>query len=104
VCSPAPVVAVSPIIGGKALKGPADKMLTTLGHEVSAAGVARIYEGLIDGFVIDESDDSLAPRIEALGQRVLATNAVMGDAADRRRLAEEVLAFGRALMPAGARA
>ena len=96
---PAPVVAVSPIVGGKALKGPADRMLATLGHEVSAVGVAALYaeDGLIDGFVIDEQDAALAPRIEALGMRVLATRTVMGGADDRRRLADEVLAFGRGL-------
>ena len=96
-----PVVAVSPIVGGKALKGPADRMLATLGHEVSAAGVAALYagEGLVDGFVIDESDAALVPRIAALGMRVLATPTVMGGAEDRRRLADEVLAFGRRLGP-----
>ena len=95
--SNAPVVAVSPIVGGKALKGPADKMLATLGHEVSAAGVAAIYWGLVDGIVIDRTDAELAPRIEASGIRTLVTNAVMGDADDRRRLALEVLEFGRSL-------
>lgn len=95
--SNAPVVAVSPIIGGKALKGPADKMLATLGHDVSAAGVAALYRGLIDGFVIDDTDAALASRIEAAGMRVLVTNAVMGNADDRSRLAAEVLAFGRSL-------
>jgi LPPG:FO 2-phospho-L-lactate transferase len=93
----APVVAVSPIVGGKALKGPADRMLATLGHEVSAYGVAALYAGLVDGMVIDARDRDLAPRIEALGMRVLATETVMGGAEDRRRLAEEVLAFGRDL-------
>lgn len=95
----APVVAVSPIIGGKALKGPADKMLATLGHEVSAAGVAAMYAGLIDGLVIDHVDAALATRIEAQGTRVLVTESVMGDAADRERLAHEVIAFGRELSP-----
>jgi LPPG:FO 2-phospho-L-lactate transferase len=93
----APVIAVSPIIGGKALKGPADKMLATLGHEVSAAGVAQLYTGLVHGIVIDEVDAELGPRIESLGMRVLATRAVMRDLDDRRRLADEVLAFGRSL-------
>jgi LPPG:FO 2-phospho-L-lactate transferase len=95
--SNAPVVAVSPIVGGKALKGPADKMLATLGHEVSAAGVATLYRGLVDGIVIDQTDAELAPRIEASGTRTLVTNAVMGGAEDRRRLALEVIEFGRSL-------
>ena len=63
-------VAISPIVGGKALKGPADKMLASLGHESSAIGVARLYDGIIDGFVVDEADRELAAGIEALGVRV----------------------------------
>ena len=99
--SSAPVVAVSPIVGGKALKGPADKMLASLGHDVSAAGVAALYEGLIDGIVIDNADAGLTRRIEDTGTRVFVTNTVMGDASDRRRLAQEVIAFGRSLAPVG---
>jgi LPPG:FO 2-phospho-L-lactate transferase len=99
--SSAPIVGVSPIVGGKALKGPADKMLATLGHEVSAKGVAVIYDGLIDGIVIDLQDAELADSISTLGQRILVAETIMGDAADRRRLAAEVLEFGRSLVPAG---
>lgn len=102
--SPAPVVAVSPLVGGKALKGPADKMLATLGHDVSAAGVAALYRGLIDGFVLDNVDAALSNRIEEMGVRAFATNAIMGDAADRRRLATDVLEFGRSLATVGASA
>ena len=91
--SPAPKVAVSPIIGGRALKGPADKMLRSLGHEVSATGVARMYSGLVDGFVIDPVDREERAPISALGMHVLATDAVMRDEADRERLAREVLRF-----------
>ncbi len=91
--SPAPKVAVSPIVGGRALKGPADKMLRSLGHEVSATGVARMYSGLVDGFVIDRVDQEERTQISALGMRVLATDAVMRDEADRERLAREVLRF-----------
>ncbi len=88
---PVPKVAVSPIIGGKALKGPADDMLRSLGHEVSAAGVARMYEGLVDGFVMDRVDENEEASISALGMRVLSTDAVMRDEPDRERLAREVL-------------
>ncbi len=95
--SPAPKVAVSPIIGGRALKGPADRMLSSLGHESSATGVARIYEGLIDGMVVDLVDTAERAEIEALGVRVLETEAVMRDAEDRTRLAREVLDFGAKL-------
>ena len=92
--SSAPKIAVSPIVGGRALKGPADRMLDSLGHEVSSAGVARMYEGLVDAMVIDRVDERERPGIETLGMRVLATDAVMHDARDRERLAREVLAFG----------
>ena len=95
----APVVAVSPIVGGRALKGPAANMLATLGHDVSALGVARIYDDLVDGIVIDEIDRGLAADIELLGMRVLVTATVMGGDDDRRRLADEVLDFARSLTP-----
>ena len=95
--SPAPKIAVSPIVGGKALKGPADKMLVSLGHESSALGVARLYEGLVQGFVIDAVDADLQAAIEDLGMRVLVTGTVMHTDADRARLATEVLAFARTL-------
>ena len=61
------VAAVSPIVGGQALKGPADRMLASLGDEVSALGVARLYAGLVDAFVLDAVDAALAPAVEALG-------------------------------------
>ena len=96
----APIVAVSPIVGGHALKGPAAKMMETLGHEVSARGVAALYAGLIDGLVIDEVDRDLAPAIEHLGPRVLITATVMGGLDDRKRLAGEVLDFAASLAPA----
>ena len=94
----APRIAVSPIVGGRALKGPADRMLASLGHEVSAAGVARMYEGLLDGMVVDTVDEEDRPEVEALGMRVLATNAIMHDAPDRERLAREILEFGAGLV------
>ncbi len=96
--SRAPRVAVSPIVGGLALKGPADRMLASMGHEVSAAGVARMYEGLVEGMVIDRVDEEERSGIEALGMRVLATGAIMRDAPDRARLAREVLEFGIGLV------
>jgi LPPG:FO 2-phospho-L-lactate transferase len=88
---------VSPIVGGRALKGPADRMMASLGHEVSATGVARMYEGLVDGMVIDHRDEGERAGIEALGMRTLATDAVMRGEAGRERLAREVLEFGAAL-------
>jgi LPPG:FO 2-phospho-L-lactate transferase len=73
-------------------------MLASLGHEVSATGVARMYEGLVDGMVVDRVDEGERPGIEALGMRVLATDAVMSGAADRARLAREVVGFGTGLV------
>jgi LPPG:FO 2-phospho-L-lactate transferase len=93
----APIVAVSPIVGGRALKGPAAQMLATLGHEVSALGVARLYVDRVDGIVIDAVDRDLAAAIEQLGPRVLVTETVMGGEEDRRRLASEVLDFAGSL-------
>ena len=98
--APATTIAVSPIIGGRALKGPADRMMTTLGHESSALGVARLYAGLVDGYAIDTVDAGEAGAIEReTGMAVLTTGTIMGGPDDRRRLAEELLTFGRALAP-----
>ena len=90
--SSAPKIAVSPIVGGKALKGPADRMLATLGYDVSAVGVAKVLAGVVDVLVIDEVDAALVPSIEATGMNALVTGTVMRDRDDRRRLAETVLA------------
>jgi LPPG:FO 2-phospho-L-lactate transferase len=88
-----PVVAVSPIIGGKALKGPADRMLASLGHGSSATAVAGLLRPSIDAFVFDAADAALEPEIAALGLRTLATDTVMADDAGRARLARTVLEF-----------
>ena len=87
-----PVVAVSGIVGGKALKGPADRMLVSLGHEASALGVARQYTGIADVFVLDSVDAAQAPAVEALGMRAVITDTVLTDDAARARLAAAVLA------------
>jgi LPPG:FO 2-phospho-L-lactate transferase len=106
--SSAGVVAVSPIVAGAALRGPADRLFVSLGGEASALGVARHYveryPGLVDGLVIDRVDRSLSPDIEALGVKVLATGTVMRSDSDRERLASEVVAFAKTLQsrrPAG---
>ena len=89
------VVAVSGIIGGKAVRGPADRMLSSLGHEPSALGVARIYAGVADSFVLDLADRDLAPAVAALGFQPVVLPTVMADPAGRRRLARDLLAaFG----------
>jgi LPPG:FO 2-phospho-L-lactate transferase len=87
-----PVAAVSGIVGGKALKGPADRMLASLGYEVSAVGVAQGYAGLVDVFLFDRVDGVLATAVEALGMRAVVTDTVMTDDAGRARLAGELLA------------
>jgi LPPG:FO 2-phospho-L-lactate transferase len=87
-----PVGAVSPIVGGKALKGPADRMLAALGHESSALGVARLYAGLVDTFVLDTQDAAAAPAVEALGLRAVVTETIMSDDATRASVAGDVLA------------
>jgi LPPG:FO 2-phospho-L-lactate transferase len=87
-----PVAAVSPIVGGKALKGPADRMLASLGEEASAVGVARRYAGLVDVFVMDQVDAGLADAVSALGIRPVVADTIMTDDASRARLAGAVLA------------
>jgi LPPG:FO 2-phospho-L-lactate transferase len=87
----APTVAVSPIVAGRALKGPADRMLVSMGHEASALGVARLYAGLVDRFVVDTADAGLAPEIEELGMEVEVLPTVMRSDDDRRALASALL-------------
>ena len=87
----APCVAVSPLVGGKAVKGPADRMLARLAGGTSAADVARCYTGLIDALVIDESDEADAAGVSKLGVRPLVGRTLMRDADARRRLAEATL-------------
>lgn len=84
-------VAVSPIVGGKALKGPADRLLTELGHESSALGIARLYRDLASVLVVDEQDADLAPDIEALGMRCVVTPTIMSRPGVTESLAREVV-------------
>lgn len=84
-------VAVSPIVGGQALKGPAAKMLGELGHDVSCVGVARQYQGLCDVFVIDDIDQAHANEFENLGMRAEVTGTVMETDEDKIRLASHIL-------------
>ena len=85
-------VAVSPIVGDAAVKGPAAAMLRTLGHEVSALGVARLYVGVVDAFVLDQVDRALAPAVEALGLRAIVTDTMMTSPQRRAALATRVVA------------
>jgi LPPG:FO 2-phospho-L-lactate transferase len=94
-CS-APVIAISPIVGGRALKGPTGKMMQDLGMDCSAEAVADHYGDLLDGFVIDIEDDALADRIgDSLP--VCVTRTVMTDLDDRRQLARTALDFASTL-------
>ena len=86
-----PVIAVSPIIAGRSLKGPADRMLASLGHDASALGVARIYADWIDTFLLDRLDAGLADEVARLGIEAIVTDTVMADDAGRARLAGEIL-------------
>ena len=85
------VVAVSPIVAGAALKGPADRLLAELGHDVSVVGVARLYAPLAATLVIDEADAALAPAVEAEGLRCVVTPTVMTGPAEATALAGAVL-------------
>nr|ADI17990.1 uncharacterized conserved protein [uncultured Chloroflexi bacterium HF0200_09I09] len=84
-------VAISPIVSGDAVKGPAAKMLVSLGHEVSALGVARLYADLVDVLVLDEIDAMLVGNVEALGLRAVACNTMMTSSERREQLARQVL-------------
>jgi LPPG:FO 2-phospho-L-lactate transferase len=92
-----PLVAVSPIVGGKAIKGPALKMMQELALDPSALGVARHYGALLDGFVIDRQDAALEPSIAARGLQVVVTDTIMADPPAQARLAEAVLDFAQRL-------
>jgi LPPG:FO 2-phospho-L-lactate transferase len=96
--SHAAIVAVSPIIGGRALKGPADRMLSSLGHESSALGVARLYAGLAGTFVLDQQDEAHAPEIEELGIRAVVMPTVMGEGDGRAVLARSLVELGSQLL------
>lgn len=88
-----PVIVVSPIVGGKAIKGPAAKMMQELGDLPSALSVAKHYQQLATTFVIDSADSDLVPQIETLGMEVLVTGTVMNTIAEKAQLATDILAF-----------
>lgn len=88
-----PVVAVSPIIGGKTVKGPAAKMYSELGIEPSALAVARHYRTILTGFVLDNADVNFEKQIKDLDVKTLVTDTLMNQPTDRARLANDVLHF-----------
>ncbi len=87
----APAAAICPLVGGRPVRGPLHRMLRGLGHEVSPRGIARLYRGLIDCFVLDGADARWAPAVRTLGMRVLVTDTVMHTPAHAGRLAAGVL-------------
>lgn len=87
------IIAVSPIIGGKAIKGPAAKMFAELGIAPSALAVAKHYRNILDGFVLDDVDSNLEDEIKQLNIKTWKTNTLMNDSLDRARLANDTLHF-----------
>ena len=85
------VIAVSPIVAGVALRGPADRLLRSSGRDASASAVATMYEDFVDAFVIDEADRDEAPKIEAMGIDALVTRSVMSDRQVSEDLARTLL-------------
>ena len=93
----APIIAVCPIVGGQAIKGPAAKMMLELGKEVSALGIARHYQGLIDGLVLDKIDKGLTSEVKDLGIEPLVTDTIMTDLKTKVELAKKTIEFARKL-------
>nr|MDO8045521.1 2-phospho-L-lactate transferase [Candidatus Baldrarchaeota archaeon] len=87
----AKIVAISPIVGGAPIKGPADKLMRGLGIEVSALGIAKIYKNLLDMLIIDNIDRDLKPKIEEIGVKVHVTNTIMKTIENKIKLAKEAL-------------
>ncbi len=87
----APVVAISPVVGGASLKGPTDRMLADLGMQVSAAQVARLYSDVADVFILDVQDEAAKPEIEDLGLKVCVTDTVMSGLEEKIKLAKFTL-------------
>lgn len=85
------VVAISPIVGGHPIKGPADKLMQGLGLEVSAYSVAKLYQDFLDAFIIDRVDHAERKRIEGLGLQVIETNTIMKTLEDKVQLARTAL-------------
>jgi len=87
------VIGVCPIVGGKSLKGPSDRMLAQLGHEVSALGVARMYQDICGTLVIDPIDSTQSSAIESLGVKVIVHPTTMRNIEDKELLARRVVQF-----------
>jgi len=91
--SSAPVIAVAPIIGGRAIKGPTVKLMREIGIEPSVLGIAEHYREILDGLIIDNQDAELQDAIEAMGIKVKVCNTMMLNLSDKIQLAEDTLEF-----------
>ncbi|MDZ7727600.1 MAG: 2-phospho-L-lactate transferase [Dehalococcoidia bacterium] len=99
--SPAVTAAISPIVAGQVVKGPAARMLESLGHDISALGVARLYAGLVDVMVIDEQDRALVPAIQSLGMACHVTDTMMTSDERKAELAESTVDAARRALTIG---
>jgi LPPG:FO 2-phospho-L-lactate transferase len=95
--TPAPVAAISPIVGGAPIKGPADKLMSGMGLEVSAVGVAECYRDFLDVLIVDQVDAALAPAIEAKGCRAVVMDTLMRGLPEKEALARAALAAARSV-------
>jgi LPPG:FO 2-phospho-L-lactate transferase len=86
-----PTAAISPIVGGRALKGPAARMMRSLKMSASAVGVARFYQGFVNVFVLDKEDETAAAKVESLGMRAIVTDTIMSGLAKKKALARAVM-------------
>jgi LPPG:FO 2-phospho-L-lactate transferase len=91
------IVGISPIVGGKAIKGPLDSLMHSLGLEVSPLGVAQLYKGFLEGFVIDNVDKSSRARIERLGMKVAMTDTIMDSDESKTHLAKDTIALAESI-------
>jgi LPPG:FO 2-phospho-L-lactate transferase len=89
------VTVISPIVGGRSLKGPSDRMLGQLGHDKTALGVARLYRDICGTMIVDRSDALLGERIRALKMRVVLSSTIMNSLEDKQRLARDVLSVAK---------
>ena len=92
-----PIVAVSPIVRGMAIKGPTAKIMAELGHTASATNIARHYGDLIDGFILDSSDGNMVEQVESQGLKSMSCDTIMGSLEDKIRVANSSLEFAHTL-------
>jgi LPPG:FO 2-phospho-L-lactate transferase len=99
----APILAVSPLIAGKALKGPADRMLTSLNYRADAVGVAHFYENIAAHFLMDSNDVELSDEVSKLGMKPYTADILMPDLAGKVRVAHEILEIYKTISRVGSK-